>query len=221
MLSPLFPTVSDDLGLSVTPGRDRLRRADRHDRRHQPGRRGTARGVTRRVTLDPRRARWSASPAASSTPRAERLRRAARRPGAARRRAPDCSSRPACRGWASPPARPSAGFAMGIYGVAFSLGLTAAAVLGAIGAGVGWRTPFWVAAGLFAGGRRSASGLADLGPRRRRRGDRSVPWRDGAHAADRTSASCSPCSSTERSRSSPRSPSTCWGISAAARGDAC
>ena len=42
------------------------------------------------------------------------------------------------------------GFAMGLYGVAFSLGLTLAAVLGAIGASVGWRIPFWVAAGLFA-----------------------------------------------------------------------
>lgn len=41
------------------------------------------------------------------------------------------------------------GFAMGIYGVAFSVGLTAAAVLGAVGAGVGWRVPFWIAAGLY------------------------------------------------------------------------
>jgi DHA1 family inner membrane transport protein len=41
------------------------------------------------------------------------------------------------------------GFAMGIYGVAFSAGLTMGAVLGALGASVGWRTPFWIAAGLY------------------------------------------------------------------------
>jgi len=40
------------------------------------------------------------------------------------------------------------GFAMGIYGVAFSAGLTLAAVLGAIGAGGEWRIAFWIAAGL-------------------------------------------------------------------------
>jgi DHA1 family inner membrane transport protein len=42
------------------------------------------------------------------------------------------------------------GFAMGIYGVAFSGGLTMGAVLGALGAEVGWRTPFWISTGLFA-----------------------------------------------------------------------
>lgn len=42
------------------------------------------------------------------------------------------------------------GFAMGLYGVAFSLGLTMAAVLGSIGASHGWRAPFWVAVVLFA-----------------------------------------------------------------------
>lgn len=41
------------------------------------------------------------------------------------------------------------GFAMGLYGVSFSLGLTMAAVLGALGASAGWRVPFWIAAGLF------------------------------------------------------------------------
>lgn len=41
------------------------------------------------------------------------------------------------------------GFAMGLYGVAFSLGLTLAAVLGSVGAAFGWRVPFWIAAGLF------------------------------------------------------------------------
>ena len=67
------------------------------------------------------------------------------------------------------------GFAMGIYGVAFSLGLTAAAALGAIGAGVGWRTPFWIAGALFV-----AAGVTtiwtDLGPRDTS-GDEKVPWR--------------------------------------------
>lgn len=40
------------------------------------------------------------------------------------------------------------GFAMGIYGVAFSAGLTVAALLGTLGAAVGWRSAFWVSAGL-------------------------------------------------------------------------
>ena len=40
------------------------------------------------------------------------------------------------------------GFAMGIYGVAFSAGLTVAAVLGALGAANGWRIAFWCAAAL-------------------------------------------------------------------------
>lgn len=40
------------------------------------------------------------------------------------------------------------GFAMGIYGVAFSGGLTLAAVLGAVGSSYNWRISFWVAAGL-------------------------------------------------------------------------
>jgi predicted MFS family arabinose efflux permease len=42
------------------------------------------------------------------------------------------------------------GFAMGIYGVAFSAGLTIAAVLGALGAANGWRVAFWCAAALAA-----------------------------------------------------------------------
>jgi len=67
------------------------------------------------------------------------------------------------------------GFAMGIYGVAFSIGLTAAAALGALGAGVGWRTPFWIAAALFV-----AAGFttlwADLGPRATAGGG-AIPWR--------------------------------------------
>lgn len=40
------------------------------------------------------------------------------------------------------------GFAMGIYGVAFSAGLAIAALLGVLGASRGWRTAFWVSAGL-------------------------------------------------------------------------
>jgi MFS family permease len=40
------------------------------------------------------------------------------------------------------------GFAMGIYGVAFSGGLTLAAVLAAIGASHGWRLAFWASAGF-------------------------------------------------------------------------
>jgi predicted MFS family arabinose efflux permease len=40
------------------------------------------------------------------------------------------------------------GFAMGIYGVAFSAGLAIAALLGVIGASQGWRAAFWVAAAL-------------------------------------------------------------------------
>jgi predicted MFS family arabinose efflux permease len=40
------------------------------------------------------------------------------------------------------------GFAMGIYGVAFSIGLAVAALFGVIGASSGWRVPFWIAAGL-------------------------------------------------------------------------
>ena len=43
------------------------------------------------------------------------------------------------------------GFAMGIYGVAFSAGLTLAAVLGTIGATHDWRLSFWISAGLSLG----------------------------------------------------------------------
>lgn len=42
------------------------------------------------------------------------------------------------------------GFAMGVYGVAFSGGLTLAALLGALGATHGWRTSFWASAALGA-----------------------------------------------------------------------
>ena len=40
------------------------------------------------------------------------------------------------------------GFAMGLYGVAFSAGLTIAALFGSLGASAGWRVPFWITAGL-------------------------------------------------------------------------
>src|SRR5690606_34407846 len=68
------------------------------------------------------------------------------------------------------------GFAMGIYGVAFSGGLTAAAVLGAIGASAGWRVPFWIAAVMFVAAG-LAAGSTDLGPRATSTGTK-IPWRD-------------------------------------------
>jgi MFS family permease len=40
------------------------------------------------------------------------------------------------------------GLAMGVFGVAFSAGLTVAALLAAVGAQYGWRVAFWVTAGL-------------------------------------------------------------------------
>lgn len=67
------------------------------------------------------------------------------------------------------------GFAMGIYGVAFSGGLTAAAVFGAVGAETGWRVPFWISAGL------SVAALVALAPissvRPQPPTGWSVPWR--------------------------------------------
>ena len=62
-----------------------------------------------------------------------------RRPGGARRqRRPVLPGRPA-GGRAARPGPRSKGFAMGIYGVAFSGGLTLAAVLGAVGSSHDWR----------------------------------------------------------------------------------
>ncbi|MGH9136205.1 MAG: MFS transporter [Acidimicrobiales bacterium] len=52
------------------------------------------------------------------------------------------------------------GFAMGIYGVAFSGGLTIAALLGTLGAASGWRWAFWATAALGL-----AAALATLGLR--------------------------------------------------------
>lgn len=68
------------------------------------------------------------------------------------------------------------GFAMGIYGVAFSAGLLAAAVLGALGASAGWRVPFWVAAVMFVAAG-LAAGSTDLGPRATVVGAK-IPWRE-------------------------------------------
>jgi predicted MFS family arabinose efflux permease len=69
------------------------------------------------------------------------------------------------------------GLAMGLYGVAFSLGLTMAAVLGAVGAGVGWRVPFWIAGALFLAAA-LAAGSADLGARADDGSNGRVPWRE-------------------------------------------
>lgn len=56
------------------------------------------------------------------------------------------------------------GFAMGIYGVAFSGGLTLAAVLGAIGASHDWRAVFWISAFLSAVAAIGGGGSARLKP---------------------------------------------------------
>ena len=64
--------------------------------------------------------------------------------------APGCTSRPGCKRCLPSSGPGRRGFAMGLYGVAFSVGLTIAAVLGAIGAASGWRIAFWFAAGLAA-----------------------------------------------------------------------
>jgi predicted MFS family arabinose efflux permease len=55
------------------------------------------------------------------------------------------------------------GFAMGVYGVAFSGGLTVAALLGALGAASSWRVAFWCAAGLAAAAL-AATWMLRLGP---------------------------------------------------------
>jgi DHA1 family inner membrane transport protein len=68
------------------------------------------------------------------------------------------------------------GFAMGVYGVAFSGGLALAALLGAVGAGAGWRVAFWVSAGL------SVAAVAATSLLRIRAvppdgGHQGIPWR--------------------------------------------
>lgn len=61
------------------------------------------------------------------------------------------------------------GFAMGLFGVAFSVGLTIAALIGALGAQVGWRAAFWCAAALaVVSGLSTAALHLPAGPERRR-----------------------------------------------------
>jgi MFS family permease len=67
------------------------------------------------------------------------------------------------------------GFAMGIYGVAFSGGLTLAAVLGAVGAETSWRVAFWISAILAAAA--ALTSLALRVPTPRAADTRRVPWR--------------------------------------------
>lgn len=67
------------------------------------------------------------------------------------------------------------GFAMGLYGVAFSVGLTVAALFGALGASTGWRVPFWIASALAAATLISVSTVTT--PRPVRGSHRAVPWR--------------------------------------------
>ena len=67
------------------------------------------------------------------------------------------------------------GFAMGIYGVAFSIGLAVAALFGVLGASAGWRVPFWCAAGLAAAALVVTSRMSTEVPVRGTRW--SMPWR--------------------------------------------
>ncbi|MGH9133297.1 MAG: MFS transporter [Ilumatobacteraceae bacterium] len=67
------------------------------------------------------------------------------------------------------------GFAMGIYGVAFSIGLAVSALLGAIGASAGWRLPFWIAVGLAVSALIVTSRMSTEPPVRGARW--SLPWR--------------------------------------------
>lgn len=67
------------------------------------------------------------------------------------------------------------GMAMGIYGVAFSAGLTVAALFGALGAGVGWRVPFWIGAALAALALVATLRLTSVRPTART--SWRIPWR--------------------------------------------
>ena len=67
------------------------------------------------------------------------------------------------------------GFAMGIYGVAFSIGLAVAALFGVIGAASGWRVPFWIAAGLAVAALFVTATMATDPPARG--APWSLPWR--------------------------------------------
>jgi DHA1 family inner membrane transport protein len=57
------------------------------------------------------------------------------------------------------------GMAMGAYGVAFSVALTLAAVLGATGAERGWRVAFWIAAALAGTALLAGSAIGLIGDR--------------------------------------------------------
>jgi predicted MFS family arabinose efflux permease len=67
------------------------------------------------------------------------------------------------------------GFAMGIYGVAFSIGLAVAALFGAIGASAGWRVPFWLTMAMAAVALGATAGLTTPAPVRG--APWTVPWR--------------------------------------------
>ena len=67
------------------------------------------------------------------------------------------------------------GFAMGIFGVAFSLGLTVAALFGAVGASTGWRVPFWISTGLAVAALLAIATLRT--PRPTGAVSLSMPWR--------------------------------------------
>lgn len=67
------------------------------------------------------------------------------------------------------------GFAMGLYGVAFSGGLTVAALFGALGATTGWRVPFWISAALAVAALCSLTAISGVAPTRAV--GFSVPWR--------------------------------------------
>jgi predicted MFS family arabinose efflux permease len=67
------------------------------------------------------------------------------------------------------------GFAMGVYGVAFSAGLTVAALFAALGASAGWRVPFWIAAAVAAVALLSMTSIHTVRPERGAPLD--MPWR--------------------------------------------
>lgn len=68
------------------------------------------------------------------------------------------------------------GTAMGFYGVAFSLGLTLAALLGTLGASQGWRLAFWCGGGLALAGLLASGGLWSLPGRVLSDGSRTRWW---------------------------------------------
>ena len=148
LLSPVYPTASKDLGLGVGQGGIVFGLLTGSIavfnlvggvllRRMSPGRSDPQRRVHRRRRQRRHRHRTLPHPPDPRPDRAWRQRQA-------------CSSQRGFRRWLCSPGPAKKGFAMGIYGVAFSGGLTLAAVLGAIGSSYDWRISFWVAAGLGA-----------------------------------------------------------------------